>query len=64
MWRLPGPNPWHATYIDALAQLMETITPACIARRRAAIPGKLEAFDRDAQIVRITAFIADILGER
>lgn len=63
MWRLPGPNPWHATYIDALAQLMETITPACVAQRRTAIPEKLEVFDRDSQVARVTAFIADILGE-
>lgn len=62
MWRLPGSSPWAETYIDALARLMETITPECIASRRAALPEKLEAFDKDAQVARVTAFIADLLG--
>jgi glycosyltransferase involved in cell wall biosynthesis len=64
MWRLPGSSPWDEAYVNALAQLMETITPECLAKRRAAVPKTIEAFDRDAQVARVTRFIADILGER
>jgi len=61
MWRLPGDAPWKEEYLDALTELLETLTPDLIAEKRAHIP-KLDAlFDREAQIERVTGFINDIL---
>jgi glycosyltransferase involved in cell wall biosynthesis len=63
VWRLPGRGPWEETYINALARLMEELDASKIAERRKAIPRQLDAFNRDVQITRVTAFIHDILEE-
>jgi hypothetical protein len=62
MWRLPGRAPWDPAYIRALAELLDRVTDADIASRRAAIPVNPPEFDRDRQIRRVTNFIGDILS--
>lgn len=65
MWRLPGHAPWSATYVDALAELLETLDASDIAARRAAItPRGAETFDRLLQQRRMCAFVEDILADR
>ena len=63
LWRLPGQAPWTLTYIAALAKLLDTLTPADLAEKRAQVPAALPLFDREPQVRRATAFIADILNE-
>jgi glycosyltransferase involved in cell wall biosynthesis len=65
LWRLPGSAPWSETYIDALAQLLETLSVAEVREHTEAIGArKGEPFDRSAQQRRMTAFISDILASR
>jgi hypothetical protein len=61
LWRLPGSAPWDARYITALAKLMQGMTAAEIAARRALVPRNTPLFDRNAQVRRVTAFLQDIL---
>jgi glycosyltransferase involved in cell wall biosynthesis len=64
MWRLPGAAPWSATYIAALAELLERLSRADVEERRQAIRARRgEPFDRLAQQQRMTAFIQDVLRE-
>lgn len=62
LWRLPGDAPWSPRYIEALAQLLDTLTPEALAERRARVPVALSIFDREAQVRRVTALIDDILS--
>jgi hypothetical protein len=64
IWRLPGRAPWDDTYFDALAHLMETLTPDELAAKRSAVPRCLPEFDRDRQVERVGSFLLDILSER
>jgi glycosyltransferase involved in cell wall biosynthesis len=61
LWRLPGRAPWDERYVAALADLMGTITAADIQRARQRIPSHDPAFDRDAQVARVTAFLNELL---
>jgi hypothetical protein len=61
--RLPGPNPWHPRYLDALAELLTRMTPAEAAARRLAVPAALPEFDRDRQIARVEAFLNELVAE-
>jgi hypothetical protein len=63
MWRLPGSAPWDPRYIDGLAGLLDNLSPAALASRRAAVPKNPPQFQRDAQIDRVTAMIEDILAD-
>jgi len=63
MWRLPGGRPWGARYLTALAEFMRTMTWESVREKRERLPATIEAFDRDAQVARVTAFIADILED-
>ncbi|HYE18633.1 MAG TPA: glycosyltransferase [Tepidisphaeraceae bacterium] len=63
LWRLPGPNPWHPRYVQAVADLMRTITWDDVHAKHAHLPESLPEFDRDAQVKRITGFVQDILNE-
>ncbi len=40
MWRLPGSAPWDERYIDALANLLDRLSPEELAARRSAVPRK------------------------
>jgi len=48
----------------ALARLLDALTPDELARKKAAFPASHSEFDRDRQVRRVTAFIADLLGNR
>jgi glycosyltransferase involved in cell wall biosynthesis len=61
LWRLPGPTPWHPTYIGAMAALMRRITWDELRAKAAQMPATLPEFDRSAQVRRITGFIQDLL---
>lgn len=63
MWRLPGDVPWGTRYVEELAALMSGMTWECVRRKRDRLPRVIEAFDRDAQVARVGAFIADILDD-
>jgi glycosyltransferase involved in cell wall biosynthesis len=64
MWRLPGPAPWSSAYVDALAELLETLSGGEIAERRQAISRRpAEPFDKLAQQRRMSAFVQDILAD-
>lgn len=62
-WRLPGDTPWSEEYVTALANLMERITVDDVDAKRAAIPPRLDPFDRADQRRRVAAFITDLLSE-
>jgi hypothetical protein len=64
LWRLPGHSPWDPKYHEALAALMERMTPCELNARRSAVPSELAEFDRERQVERTTAFLLDILNER
>ena len=64
LWRLPGPTPWSATYVKALAALLESVTPAEIAQRRPDSGECLQdVFDQAAQQRRVSAFIGELLAQ-
>src|SRR4029077_20700372 len=61
-WRLPGDAPWSPIYVDALAELLRTISRADVEERRRAVQrAPLGLFDGPAQQRRVGEFIADIL---
>jgi Glycosyl transferases group 1 len=62
LWRLPGDAPWDERYIHALATLINEMSPADLASRRAAVPTSLPVFDRESQVIRVTALIEDVLA--
>jgi hypothetical protein len=63
--RLPGRQPWTGECTRALATLLEDVTVDEIAARRAAVPRRLDDFDRDRQVSRVTSFLNDLLmGDR
>ncbi|MBD2503646.1 glycosyltransferase [Anabaena azotica] len=61
VWRLPGAKPWEECYIDALANLMATVTDEAIAIKKQAIPIQPSDFDLETQVVRVTNFITEIM---
>jgi hypothetical protein len=63
MWRLAGDAPWGERYIEDLAALMRGMTWECLRAKRDRLPTAIAAFDRDAQVARVTAFIAEILQD-
>lgn len=61
LWRLPGDAPWDDRYVDALAALMDKVTPEEIGRRAAAIPTHLDVFDEARQRRALEAFLHDLV---
>jgi glycosyltransferase involved in cell wall biosynthesis len=61
VWRLAGETPWGGRYVEELAGLMRGMTWACVRAKRERLPRAIKAFDREAQIARVGAFIAEIL---
>ena len=61
IWRLPGTSPWDPTYVAALTNLMSTIDPADLTRRRAAVTPDLPLFDRARQQRLVREFLVDVL---
>jgi hypothetical protein len=65
MWRLPGHAPWSSVYVDALAELLQSLSAEEIAQRREAIMRrKNEPFDKTAQQRRMSAFVEDLIAAR
>jgi hypothetical protein len=63
MWRLPGNAPWEDRYINALAALIDQLTPADLAVGRDAVPTCTPTFDRESQVARVTALVEDVLAD-
>ena len=63
VWRLPGNAPWDESYIHGLADLLERLTPAELAKKRGAVPVDHPTFDRERQIRRVTAFVSELLSQ-
>lgn len=61
LWRLPGDAPWDPRYIQALAALLDGITPEALAEKKAAVPVGSPVFDRARQVARVTALVRDVL---
>jgi len=61
LWRLPGDAPWHPRYVEAIAELMRTLTWDQVHAKLNCLPESLPEFDRDAQVRRITEFVSDLL---
>lgn len=65
LWRLPGAAPWSDEYVNALAALLEGLTPAEVSRRRQLALGRpADPFDKLAQQRRMSAFVEDLLADR
>ena len=62
-WRLPGPAPWTSAYLEALVDLLGSLTAEEIAGRREAIGRRVDPFTQLSQQRRMTNFIEDILAE-
>jgi hypothetical protein len=64
-WRLPGGAPWNPAYVDALAELLETIGREDVERRRQAVRRRRsDPFDKRLQQRRMTDFVEDLLASR
>ena len=63
LWRLPGEAPWDSRYVEALAHLIDRLGPEEVASKAAAVPVDPPEFDRDRQVGRVTAFVAEILDD-
>ena len=61
-WRLPGDAPWDERYLDALADMLEHLTPAGVELRRAAMPSDLQLFSEADQRRRVGGFVRDLTG--
>jgi len=61
LWRLPGNTPWHPRYVEAIAELMRTLSWEQVHQKLNHLPESLPEFDRDAQVRRITEFVSDLL---
>jgi hypothetical protein len=61
LWRLPGSSPWSRPYVESLSRLIDGLSPVDIAAKKAAIPRASADFDRELQVARTTAFLADLL---
>jgi glycosyl transferase family 1 len=61
LWRLTGEAPWDRRYLEALADLMRTLSREELAQRRAAVPTDLPLFDRARQQRAAASFVSDLL---
>jgi len=59
--RLEGDHPRSDCFLNALANLMDTIRQEDVAELRAAIPPPTDESDRASQIKSVTAFLTDLL---
>jgi hypothetical protein len=63
LWRLPGAAPWSADYLEALGNLMQTITLEQVAAKQRLVCGE-NLFNRADQIARMSEFVRDLLHEK
>jgi hypothetical protein len=64
IWRLPGKTPWSATYVAALAKLMNQISLPILTSARAKVERHRAEFDSTKQVERITCFLSELLEDR
>ncbi len=64
LWRIRGDAPWDERYLAGLAELMASLSPEDVARRRELVPRDLGAFDLGRQQRQVAGFLADILARR
>ena len=65
MWRLPGHAPWSAVYVNALAELLQSLSAQEIAhRRQAMLQRRGDPFDLAVQQRRMSAFLDSVLADR
>ena len=65
LWRLPGKNPWEENYLNALAELLETVQTSAVEEKRAAMrafPSLI--FDSRDQIARFTEFVTEAFDSK
>ena len=62
--RLPGETPWSPIYINALADLMESVTDHSLAELKQKVRRERREFDPAEQARRITNFIVELLEDR
>jgi glycosyltransferase involved in cell wall biosynthesis len=62
LWRLHGDAPWDERYVAELSQLMDSVSPAEVARRRELAPRRPRIFDQARQQRQVTGFVADVLA--
>jgi hypothetical protein len=60
LWRLRGETPWGREYVDALSNLMATISRDDVAAHKQCLPASLDLFSAERQKRQVTAFICDI----
>lgn len=60
LWRLPGDAPWSKQYVDALAELMKSITWDEVAKKRSRVSRLNYMFDEQEQVGRATKFLTEI----
>jgi glycosyltransferase involved in cell wall biosynthesis len=63
MWRLPGYAPWSVEYVDAMKELMESMSAEKLALAKSKVHRIRPEFDPKEQVDRITRFITDLLEE-
>lgn len=64
LWRLPGEVPWDDTYVSALSRLMSELGVLELRARAAAARSAALPFEREAQVIRVVAFIDEVLARR
>jgi hypothetical protein len=64
IWRLPGEAPWDPRYVEALADLMGTLSREELDARRRAVPDAAPLFDRQRQERSVTGFLSDLMEAR
>ncbi len=62
-WRLPGNAPWAPVYVEALANLMQTMSEAKLAKARSLVRRQRAEFDGEIQARRVSQFIGDLLDD-
>ncbi|MCM2322542.1 MAG: glycosyltransferase [Oligoflexia bacterium] len=63
LWRLPGHAPWDPRYVDALAQLLDSVTREELSTRGASSARVAGAFAREPQLARAAHFFRELLSE-
>ncbi len=60
LWRLPGDAPWDERYVEALADLMRTLTPVSLEDRRSRVPRDDPLFSLERQRRQVCGFVRDV----
>ncbi len=60
IWRLPGNSPWDPVFVNALSELMQSLSSNDIARKLQGVSVDLE-FDQHIQVKRTATFIRDLV---